>query len=249
MPATMHHGPGGSWSATIEERREHIRLSAPCTSCGATLGECERLKKDRADQTAPEWLGCCAVGLDFRPCVHREDSRALSALLAEVADGEVRTVEEANPAPVQGPRLPGMDWLLWQNTWWYPKRRPAIRIAEMDKTHRYNTANFLERQAFTIVRGQSWSMACGPQPSGDMASDAFEAELDGMDRDPAGWLRDTPLLRALRRGLPTGGLKLKRLAERARHWHTCPMRLIAAKRPAFASCTCPPPAHETTPDA
>lgn len=69
------------------------------------------------------------------------------------------------------------------------------------------------------------------QPGGDMARDAFDRELDEMQEHPITWLRGTPLLRALLKGLPHRGRKLDDLIERASHWHTCPMRLPREKRP------------------
>lgn len=155
--------------------------------------------------------------------------RLLAELVAEIETGEVRTVAEVYPPPVQGPRLPGYDWLLHQDTWWYPYRRPAVRIAEMDKPWRFNTARFIERRAAEL-HGTVGMRYMHNAP--DEVWHAWEAE----HRDSGGWLRRTPLLRALRRGLPTGGAKLKALEARALHWSTCPMRLA---RPApLDVCMC-----------
>jgi hypothetical protein len=139
-------------------------------------------------------------------------------LVREAAAGEVRTVAEVYPPPVQGPRLPDYDWLLHQNTWWYPYRRPAVRIAEMDKPWRFNTARFIERRAAELHG------IVGMRYMGDAPDEVWHA-WEQEQQDPVGWLRRTPLLRALRKGLPTGGAKLRALEARAVHWNTCPMRL------------------------
>lgn len=224
MPVTREHGHEAVWEHTVRERRQHITDLARCVDCGANAATCRTFRKDGP---GPEGL-CCWSGRHE----HRPDQRLLDELLREVTAGKVRTVDEVNPAPVQGPKLPSYGWLLWQNEWWYPYRRPAIRIAEMEKTHRYNTANFLERKAGRLVRAQEMSMILSPfQPGGDMACDAFDRELDVMRERPVEWLRGTPLLVALRKGLPHRGRKLDDLAERASHWHTCPLRLPREKRP------------------
>lgn len=76
----------------IAERRKAIEQAAPCVGCGSTLASC---KANRGkDPTAPPWFGCCARGLDMRPCDHRPDPAALTALLKEIEGGEVRPVED-----------------------------------------------------------------------------------------------------------------------------------------------------------
>jgi hypothetical protein len=210
----------------IAERVKFIKDAARCGGCGATGAECKRIRKARDGA-----VDCCTGGDPFEVCHHVEDRAMVDRLMREIVAGEVRTVDEAYPAPAQGPKMVTYNWLLWQDAWWYPYRRPAIRIAEMEKTHRLNTANWLERKAVKLVREQETRMALGPQPGGDMACDAFERGLDDMREHPVEWLRGTPLLQALRKGLPTKGRKLDDLTERARHWHTCPMRLRPEKRP------------------
>lgn len=76
----------------ITERRKAIEQAAPCVGCGSTLASC---KANRGkDPTAPPWFGCCARGLDMRPCDHRPDPAALTALLKEIESGTVRTLDE-----------------------------------------------------------------------------------------------------------------------------------------------------------
>ncbi len=214
--------------AVLAERRQHIIDLAECEGCGASRKECENARGK--DPTAPPWFGCCARGhfLD-RPCHHISSTKLLDDLLKEVMAGEVRTVAEAYPPPVQGPRRVDMGWLLDQNIWWYPHRRPAVRIADMEKPHRLNVVRYLERKAFKL------KLSIGMRYLHDAPDDVwalFEHET------PAEWLHSHPLLKAMRKGLPTDGRKLDALAERARHWHTCPMRLRTEIRPQGATCVC-----------
>lgn len=209
--------------ATIAARRQHIEDTAKCVDCGTDQKTCQVLG---AGQTGPGAL-CCWRGDRHH---HERDQKALDTLFDEVArGGTVRTVAEVDPPPVLGPLMPSNRWLLHQNVWWYPHRRPALRIAAMEKPYRYNTTRLLERRAPQLAGQEHRSMAGWLShplgPGGDMATDAFEREMDDLLRDPLGWLHERPLMRALRRGLPTGGKKLAALQARAAHWSTCPMRL------------------------
>jgi len=217
-------------AAVISARRRHIRDAAKCRDCGAPQKLCDTF---RGDGPGPEGL-CCWSGRH----IHDQDQHALSVLLDEIQAGQVRTVAEIDPPPVLGPNLPGMAWLLDQTQWWYPKRRPAILITSMDKTHRYNTVKWLERAAGAL-HGSVGSRYLAGAPDEVWTGWMREAN------DPVGWLHRQPLVKALRKGLPTTGRKLADLQERAKHWSTCPMRLRIEVRPAFASCTCVPlPATE-----
>jgi hypothetical protein len=139
---------------------------------------------------------------------------------------------------------------LNQDAVWAPRPpRKPLPIADMDPAWRHNAANFLLRRAehlahryiFGMVRAASvpaWSEVIGEdhgEPAysgtvfsefdlmGDHARDAFEDEQHRIIEEPEVWLRTTPLYRALVAGLPTGEER-ERLAERARHWSTCPAR-------------------------
>jgi len=140
--------------------------------------------------------------------------------------------------------------LLNQGEVWFPKGRPRVAIADMDPEWRFNTARFLERRAAVLellysmgelgvlgeptmqaVVGEVWgeTVTAGPLFShldllGEHASDAFDQELERRVGDPVAWLRTTPLYQALVAGLPRRGKRLAALAERARHWSTCPAR-------------------------
>lgn len=141
--------------------------------------------------------------------------------------GEVRTVAEAYPPPVQGPKLPDYAWLLDQREWWYPHRRPAVRVAEMDKPWRWNTVRFLERKAVGLhAVGSRWT------------HDAPDDVWASWEREnPLEWLRSQPLMKVLNKGLPhESSAKGRALASRAIHWNTCPMRLAHPGR--LDRCLC-----------
>lgn len=217
----------------IAARRKHIRDSAPCVGCGATLASC--LAARGKDPTAPEWFGCCARGLGMVPCSHEQDPAALSALLDEIETGTVRTVEEITAAA--GRRDPEDMW--WneyfdQGERWKPSGKPLVAIADMDPAWRHNSARFLERRAaeFAIRYGRAeamwWAAECASQIGPSEASrDGIEREMaeraDARAEDPVGWIRTTALHKALVAGLPDGDER-EALAERARHWSTCPIR-------------------------
>jgi hypothetical protein len=149
---------------------------------------------------------------------------------------------------------------LRQDQLWLPNGRPAVRIADMDREWRYNASRWLERRAeyfearytfgeilalstrgMRAVVGEVGGVAveAGPWLShfdlmGDHARDAFEAAQDERRREPAAWIRTTPLYRALVAGLPTKRKTLARLAERAAHWSHCRIRRGIGE----IECTC-----------
>jgi hypothetical protein len=216
---------------TIAARFQRLRDEAPCRDCGATDAMCRTFRKDGP---GPEGL-CCWSGRHS----HDMNPRHLAALHAEIASGAVRTVEEAHPAPVQGPRRVSMNWLLHQGELWQPQRGPAVRIADMHICHRYHTVRWLEARAPGLAfRETMWmaGMASGPfGPSGDMACDAFEREVDEITAKPLVWMRSTALHRSLSRALPRRPRKVRLLVARAAHWSTCPCRDDLT-----ATCACPP---------
>jgi hypothetical protein len=186
----------------IAARRQAIQDDAHCEGCGSTLAACKA--NQGKDPTAPPWFGCCArgVGLDI-PCNHVPDAGALFALLAEIESGTVRTVEEATPKPAKGGIT--WDWYLDQGEQWKPNGKPMVAIADMDPEWRFNASRWLERNAEKIASDL------------DRAS---EARLG----DPHGWIRTTALYRALVADLPDCSIALDVIADRARHWSTCPAR-------------------------
>jgi len=83
----------------IKARRKAIDADARCDGCGATLAFC---KSQRGrDTTAPPWFGCCAQGIDMRPCNHVPDYRAYRALVKEIERGEVRDPDEMLLAEIE----------------------------------------------------------------------------------------------------------------------------------------------------
>lgn len=208
---------------TVTARRDHLVASARCPSCHLTRAEC------LADVEPGVPLGCCP------DCAHPVSINGMDTLLAEAAAGEVRTVEEVDPPPIQGPKPVTMHWLLHQRVWWQPRRGPMIKIHHMTDTHRLHAIRMLDRQAARIALYENmiesaWlSHPLGP--SGDMARDAFEHELNRMLCEPIEWLHETPLLRSLAAILPVAHVKQDRkhvkrawanLEERAEHWSACP---------------------------
>lgn len=137
-----------------------------------------------------------------------------------------------------------------QDSVWIPKDRQPVRIADMDPEWRYNASRWLERRAEHFVWRYTFgeiywmstpfgravvgevdgkALEVGPLLShfdlmGEHARDAFDDEQALRDRDPVAWIRGTDLYRALVADLPTKPKKLVKLADRARHWSTCPAR-------------------------
>lgn len=130
-----------------------------------------------------------------------------------------------------------------QSEWWRTKAGEWLRIADMDETHRFNTAAMLMRNAtrHAVAYAFSFGGVVAGHDGGDMAHDALEAIEDELNHqvndDPAGWLRETALYRALTAGLPTKPKKLAKIAARARHYSDCPRRADLKAE----TCTCPTP--------
>jgi hypothetical protein len=204
----------------VTTRRDHLLASAACRSCRMSRAECAVATQQALLDGAP--LACCY------DCNHPVSVRAMDALLAEVAAGKVRSVEEVDPPPIQGPAPVTFHWLLHQGEYWQPKRGPMILISSMTDTHRLHTIRMLQRQAHAIAWNehtiQSGWLGHPLGPSGDMAVDAFEQELDDMLTDPLIWLNDTTLIRALGTTLPKPARRKRwsDLENRAEHWSDCP---------------------------
>jgi hypothetical protein len=198
----------------IAARRQHIRDSAPCEGCGDTLANCKAQRGQ--DPTAPAWFGCCAQGIEMRPCRHVPEPGALSALLDEIESGTVRTVEEVTSQ--HRPQGMSYDRYFDQGEQWKPNGKPMVAIADMDDAWRHNAARWLERNAAVLAAKYAaavhmWFAVRGPD-SGAAARAA----------DPEGWIRTTALYRALVADLPSGEAR-DALAVRARHYSTCPARI------------------------
>lgn len=117
---------------------------------------------------------------------------------------------------------------LNQGEQWKPKDRPWLPIADMDASWRGNAARWMKRRAAAFELYYSiGELAALSEPTmravvgevdgvpvedgplfshldlmGDCATDAFDREVSGRSTNPAGWIRTTPLYRALVSGLP-----------------------------------------------
>jgi hypothetical protein len=226
---------------TTAARRQAIQDAAPCEGCGETLANCKA--QQGQDPTAPPWFGCCARGTAMAPCHHVPDPGALLALLAEVESGTVRTVEQASPKPRPAREMTWVQYLD-QGEQWKPNGRPMVRIDGMDPEWQYNASRWLERHATRIASRYSLSEgfefpaialdAIGPSDdTADAIADDLERAAGERARDPLTWIRTTALYRALVADLPNCSTALDAIAERARHWSTCPARVDAQ-----AECRC-----------
>jgi len=161
------------------------------------------------------------------------------------------------------PMRESLAWFkyLSQGETWVPNGKPALPIADMDVTWRYNASQWLLRQAKalawryemgeaafiygttapTIIADEDGQPIPGPDiavfaPMGEMAQDALERELaDAQEEraaDPEGWLKTTTLYQALVDGLPENA------AELAKHWSECDLRTGQG-----AACSCERPAQ------
>jgi hypothetical protein len=199
----------------VRARHELIKREAPCVGCGATLEDCKAHRGE--GPTAPPWFGCCAQGTAMAPCSHRTDQDALDALLAEVVSGQVRTVDavlaERTERASRAERLRGplTGPIVDQGEWWRQRDGSFVRIADMTPGHRYNSAAMLMRGAPVAALKYALNFRISipsPDDVGDMTMDSLEreaAEVDAATGDPATWLRETALYRALTAGLAVRG--------------------------------------------
>lgn len=98
--------------------------------------------------------------------------------------------------------------LLHQSEIWIDADGNTHQIPDMEIRHARNVIRLLERKAAQIHDAESWDYVSGPGPSGDVACDAFEAEMERfMSADPLEWVRSTDLVQALyqRIGEPVPG--------------------------------------------
>jgi hypothetical protein len=252
----------GDLREMIAARRQAIQDAARCGHCGETLANCKA--QQGQDPTAPPWFGCCARGTAMAPCHHVPDPGALLALLAEIEAGEVRTVEEVSPKPAPAREMTWVQYLD-QGERWKPNGRPMVRIDGIGLEWRYNASRWLERHAARIATryslGEGFEFAAiaaspiGPSDdTADAIADHLDRAADDRARDPLAWIRTTALYRALIADLPNCSIALDAIAERARHWSTCPVR----RRPwstccngsglaDYAAVPCPDPACPVPP--
>lgn len=116
---------------------------------------------------------------------------------------------------------------LDQGTIWFARGGVHTYIADMDPEWRYNASRMLERKAERLAEAYGWAeldWMARIGPMSEHVEDQFDREIWDRDHDPLAWIRRTTLYRALTANLPTKPKKLRRLAERARHYSMCPGR-------------------------
>lgn len=108
----------------------------------------------------------------------------------------------------------GMHALIDQGEWWRTKDGTWVRVTDMARSHRLNTARFLLRGARRYSQAL-YSEASRSMPNWDMddVSDGVfnalfgvaEAEANRRDADPVSWMVQTELYRAIAEGLAVDG--------------------------------------------
>jgi hypothetical protein len=94
-----------------------------------------------------------------------------------------------------------LDERFRQSEWWKPKDTGWIRIADMEPSHRANTARYLLRRAAAYADAIGFAELSWFQSAPEELVDSWLAEDGRRMDDPAGWIRSTPLYRALVAGL------------------------------------------------
>lgn len=102
------------------------------------------------------------------------------------------------------------DWsaLMQQDEIWIDKAGNKLLLDEMEPRYCGNVYSLMLRSLPGLARADSWSMMASPGPSGDMACDAFESEIDRLEHiaaNPNEYAAESPLMKALLRrieGLP-----------------------------------------------
>lgn len=88
--------------------------------------------------------------------------------------------------------------LLHQSEIWIDADGNTHQISDMEIRHARNVIRMLERNAERLHLQQGFSFLSGPEPSGDMACDAFDSMMDEFgNMDALIWLRSTDLVQAL----------------------------------------------------
>jgi len=183
-----------------------IQEDAPCVGCGSSRSACEESRKRRDDPTAPEWFGCCAMGTGLAPCRHEPRAADSAALLREIQSGHVRPAEEirAERKAIRerdAGKPVSIRVRFDQGEWWRTKDGTWLRIADMEPSHRGNTARMLLRgaagHAFRYGMADALEVSAGPWEVPEEVQVDMERNNDERLADPAGWLRSTKLFKAL----------------------------------------------------
>lgn len=95
--------------------------------------------------------------------------------------------------------------LLGQDVWWITKNKRKLRVEDMGISHARNLLAFLLRHAEQYRLKHETGLLRGPQPSGEMASYAFDDACYSLFNQPAeDWMMEFPLLQALQRKSEVG---------------------------------------------
>lgn len=89
--------------------------------------------------------------------------------------------------------------ILDQGETWIDASGFMWKITGMEPRHCRNVINMLHRRADELAFAAGLGMLSGIQPSGDVAQDCFDRELEELQSDPSRWLDGTELIKALRR--------------------------------------------------
>jgi hypothetical protein len=88
---------------------------------------------------------------------------------------------------------------LYQAEVWTTKDGREIALGDMTPEHRRNLLAWIRRRAEQLKWSAELRICAGPGPSGDAASDCFDAIFDEMLRTPAAeWIEEQPLVARLR---------------------------------------------------
>lgn len=96
---------------------------------------------------------------------------------------------------------------LYQEEVWTTNDGETLSIADMNSRHIKNVLNWLWRNRESLKMSAESSMAFGgPTPSGDAASDAFDAAFEALLQQGVNdWVRNLPICRAMAKVLETRG--------------------------------------------
>lgn len=96
------------------------------------------------------------------------------------------------------------DWrqIIHQGVFWIDAGGNRLLLDEMETSHCANVRKWIFLNLSRIAERALMLMALGPGPSGDVASDAFEAEMAELEhivQNAPAWAAETPLVKALER--------------------------------------------------
>lgn len=108
-------------------------------------------------------------------------------------------VTTTEPADRQGkhPLIPTWAERLNQDEVWWNSQGIPIPLEAMDRAYRLSVLQWIFRHDADIVQTVLYYWLFQPGPRGEQAILSFETALDGMERDPSGYLATTKLVVAL----------------------------------------------------